>query len=412
MAVRQSVADQYDAFPYPQRRPDDERTRLISGELGELALVNHLYWSGQRAFDEDFRVLDAGCGTGDAAIFMAEQLRDTGARVTGVDLSQASLAVARARAEVRGLDNVDFQQAALEDLPQQGLGSFDWIVSFGVLHHLESPQAGLNALRELCKPDGGIGVMIYGRWGRLPVYQLQELFRLLAPEELGATARIKIVQATLSRLNPAHWATIGADSWQGELQDSGDAALVDLFLHAQDRAYTVAETYDFVESCGMRVARPLFPIVYQPRTYLPDAGVDHLGERERHAVGELLHGRMSTHQILLAHADHELPAPHAPDDETAIPAWVRFPSTDQLSTELRSTGKAAVSLPDGYMEVRVNDVGRVLLDRVDGRTPLAEVLTQAASDLPGVERPQLEEEWLRAFASMYRFNLMVMNPVG
>ncbi len=412
MGVRQSVEDQYDAFPYPQRRPDDERTRLISGELGELALVNHIYWSGQRAFDDQFRVLDAGCGTGDAAIFMAEQLRGSGARVTGVDLSEASLAVARARAEVRGLDNVDFEQGALEDLPQQGLGPFDWIVSFGVLHHLESPQAGLNALREVCKPDGGIGVMLYGRWGRVPVYQLQELFRLLAPGDLSAADRIKIVQATLPRLNPAHWATIGSESWQGELQDSGDAALVDLFLHAQDRAYTVAETYELAESCGMRVARPLFPILYQPRTYLPDADIDPLDERERQSVGELLHGRISTHQLLLAHAGHELPSPHPPDDESAVPAWVRFPATDQISDELRSTGKAAVPLPDGYMEVRVNDVGRALVDGVDGRKPLGEVLTQAASDLPGVERPQLEEEWLRAFASMYRFNLMVMDPAG
>jgi ubiquinone/menaquinone biosynthesis C-methylase UbiE len=95
--VRQSVADQYDLFPYPQRRPYDERTRLISGELGELALVKSIYYSGHCAFDDEFRVLDVGCGTGDAAIFMAEQQRDTGARVTGVDLSEASLAVARAR---------------------------------------------------------------------------------------------------------------------------------------------------------------------------------------------------------------------------------------------------------------------------------------------------------------------------
>ena len=120
MAVRQSVADQYGAFSYPQRRPDDDRTRLISGERGGIALVNHIYWSGHRAFDEDFRVRDAACGTGDAAIFMAEQQCDTGFRVTGIDLSEASLAVART--DVRCLDNIDLEQASLEDLPQQGLG--------------------------------------------------------------------------------------------------------------------------------------------------------------------------------------------------------------------------------------------------------------------------------------------------
>ena len=39
-----------------------------------------------------------------------------------------------------------------------------------VLSHLESPQARLNAMREFCKPDGGIVVMIYGRLVRLPGY--------------------------------------------------------------------------------------------------------------------------------------------------------------------------------------------------------------------------------------------------
>ena len=83
---------------------------------------------------------------------------------------------------------------------------------------------------------------------------------------------------------------------------------------------------------------------------------------------------------------------------------------EPISPELRSAGKAAVPLPDGYMEVRVNDVGRVLLDQVDGRKPLAMVLAEAGAELPGVEPPQLLEEWIRAFASLYRFNLLVLNP--
>ena len=65
-------------------------------------------------------MLDAGCGTGDSTICMAEQLRGTGARVTALDFSPGSLEITRQRAEVRGLDNIDLVEAPLEELPWLG----------------------------------------------------------------------------------------------------------------------------------------------------------------------------------------------------------------------------------------------------------------------------------------------------
>lgn len=61
----------------------------------ELPRVNAMLWGGRRTFGRTFRILDAGCGTGDATVFMAEQLCDTGARITSLDLSGASLEIAR-----------------------------------------------------------------------------------------------------------------------------------------------------------------------------------------------------------------------------------------------------------------------------------------------------------------------------
>jgi SAM-dependent methyltransferase len=78
------------------------------------------------------RILDVGCGAGDNALLLAHR----GAEVTGVDVSPASIAVARRRARASGLHaRLRFLCAPIEqaDLPRRG---FDLIWGDGVLHHL------------------------------------------------------------------------------------------------------------------------------------------------------------------------------------------------------------------------------------------------------------------------------------
>ena len=64
-------------------------------------------------------------------------------RVTYLDRSQAAMRVARARAEARGLTNIDWVQGSILDLPRLGLGPFDYIDCCGVLHHL--PESGVGS---------------------------------------------------------------------------------------------------------------------------------------------------------------------------------------------------------------------------------------------------------------------------
>jgi len=68
--------------------------------------INHLCHSGRKDFTTGSRILIAGGGTGDATIFLAEQLRDTSSEIVYLDFSQASMDVARKRADIRGLNNI------------------------------------------------------------------------------------------------------------------------------------------------------------------------------------------------------------------------------------------------------------------------------------------------------------------
>ena len=107
-------------------------------------------------FPDGSAVLEAGCGTGAQTVALAR--RSTGARITAVDVSAASLAEARARVSAAGLGNVEFRQADLLALPFAP-AAFDHIFLCFVLEHLPAPAATLAGLRPLLRPGGTITVI-------------------------------------------------------------------------------------------------------------------------------------------------------------------------------------------------------------------------------------------------------------
>jgi cyclopropane-fatty-acyl-phospholipid synthase len=83
--------------------------------------------------------------------------RDYGARVTGVTLSTEQLELARARAAEAGVaDRVTFELTDYRDV----VGSFDRVVSVGMLEHVGAPNLGayFAAVRRLL-PEDGVGLI-------------------------------------------------------------------------------------------------------------------------------------------------------------------------------------------------------------------------------------------------------------
>lgn len=97
------------------------------------------------------RILDVGCGGG----ILAESMAQKGADVTGIDLAEKPLTVARLHSLESGV-KVDYQCIAVETLAARQPGSFDIVTCMEMLEHVPDPASVVRACATLVKPGGRV----------------------------------------------------------------------------------------------------------------------------------------------------------------------------------------------------------------------------------------------------------------
>ncbi len=379
MSVRSSVDDvraQYEALPYPARDPRDEAIRLITGTPSHILEINHYLFAGRLNFIRPFRALVAGGGTGDACIMLAQQLADRRCpgEIVYLDLSTASREICEARAKARGLRNIQFLTGSLLDLPGMNVGLFDYIDCTGVLHHLPDPTAGMKALSSVLLPEGGVGVMLYGQYGRSGVYPLQELLRTIAPPSMALEDRIAMAKRLIRFLPTTN--LFRRNPYLNDHVTGGDAGLYDLLLHSCDQAYTVPEIGTLASDAGLRVVAFLEPVRYEPATYMSDPVIarqaSSLPLLERAAFAERLAGNLRTHVFYATRAGFDTVA--RPEDTSAIPV-LRDMDAQKLAGGLQP-GAPLVANLDGFpWRAQLPALAPRIISQFDGRRTVAEIYT-------------------------------------
>ena len=345
--VHRLVRDQYDRYPYPAAQENlSDFISKKSFQAGCPSKYFHLYWPfREKRLDLD--ILVAGCGTMQAPKF-ALNLPD--ARITAIDICDNSIEHTNRLLKLHHINNVTTLKLPVEDVADLEK-EFDLVISTGVLHHLPDPAEGLDALRSVLRADGSMYLMLYGKYGRDGIYYLQDMIGRTGLTASSVTpADLAAIRQLLDLLPPHH--PLAAKRHFFNNFHVGDEELVDLFLHPQDRGYSVPDITHYLDGCGMKLKSMLFRAHYAPRCCgLVSSGwmerINLLPDTEQLAIGELFRAAVHMHFFIACKKTR-----HEKDYliDLDLPEWislvpVRSPALRQESINTPDGTKAVIYPP-------------------------------------------------------------------
>jgi len=186
------------------------------GDFRPLHDINplRLDYIRQRANLDGSKVLDVGCGGG----ILAESMAHKGATVTGIDMAEKPLGVAKLHQVESGTD-VEYLQSTAEDLADQRDGQYDVVTCLEMLEHVPSPAAVIGACSRLVKPGGDVFFSTINRNPKSFMFAIvgaeyvlnllprgtHEYEKFIRPSELESWARatgLKLQSSTGMHYNP------------------------------------------------------------------------------------------------------------------------------------------------------------------------------------------------------------------
>lgn len=123
-------------------RADD--TEKPIGETAQATVA-----AAKAALKPDMTIVDYGCGWGGMTVVIAPSVRT----VHAVDISGNMLALAKQKAALRGVANIEFHHGDLSAIPLAP-ATADAVLAFNVLHLVDNPGATLAQIAALLRPGG------------------------------------------------------------------------------------------------------------------------------------------------------------------------------------------------------------------------------------------------------------------
>ena len=171
--VTEMVKAFYEETPFPNYDGFDSRESLAAkARRGAFAALL------DAQLPDGALVFEAGCGTGQLSNFLAMSPKR---KVFAGDVCLNSLRLGKAFADRFKIRNIGFLQMNLFRPPFRD-GTFDVVVSNGVLHHTGDCEGGFRSLLAKVKPGGHILIGLYNSYGRLPTLWKRWAFRKFGPK--------------------------------------------------------------------------------------------------------------------------------------------------------------------------------------------------------------------------------------
>jgi 2-polyprenyl-3-methyl-5-hydroxy-6-metoxy-1,4-benzoquinol methylase len=242
------IRKQFDSAPYPNR-PLDESPKDDVNALYIHNIVTSYYLRNQKVIDSKEKViLDAGCGTGYKSLILAEA--NPGAKIVGVDISEASVKLARQRLEYHGFDNTEFHVLSIYDLAKLNY-EFDYINCDEVLYLFPDIDVALQAMKSVLKPDGIIRANLHSSLQRVSHFRAQKLFTMMGlmednPEELEMDMVVEMMRSLKNDVNLK--STTWNSTYEGE--NRKEHILMN-FLFQGDKGYTITDMFSALKSVDL-----------------------------------------------------------------------------------------------------------------------------------------------------------------
>ncbi len=358
------VSSQYQKWMYPEPIIDLELWIKNNWQWFDPSHAHGMFWP-DRHKKADLDILIAGCGTNQAAIFA---FNNPEAKVVAIDVSQPSLNHHQFLKDKYGMKNLELHLLPIEQAPELS-GEFDLIVSTGVLHHLNDPQKGIDALAQCLRREGVMALMLYAKYGRIGVEMLQSVARDLGLEQNEQS--LKIVREMLGALSPKH----PIKSYLDIAPDLGfDAGLVDTFLHGRDRSYSIQDCFSLVEAAGL-----VFQDLFLKSPYYPPAQSDNaflhsvaaLNEHQQWSVMERINTNNACHFFTACRQERPKESYHINFDAQTV---------DHCIPELRYRCTFNNDTLNRYnWSTTLSPLECLLLQRVDGRNSIVDIISHASN---------------------------------
>lgn len=242
----EKIRQQFNTAPYPAD-PIEDFPEANLPWLYIHNLVTPYYLRNQNVIETEGKViLDAGCGTGCKSLALAQA--NPGAKIVGIDLSEASVNLAEKRLQYHEFKNVEFHVISIEELHQLSL-KFDYINCDEVLYILPDPSRCLKILKSVLKPDGIIRTNLHSSLKRNFYFKAQEVFSLMGlmdknPGELEIELVCEIMKSLKDQV------MLKAETWSPDYEHDSQGILINHLLQG-DKGYTVPEMFSLLKTAEL-----------------------------------------------------------------------------------------------------------------------------------------------------------------